>query len=103
MRPHTTYKAFGGVLAAIGLASALLILLRDTPPGGGAPPPLTYAIVPGVLGLVGLYVFNASNAKLKHHAEENALKRKPRVDVKSMVIAFVLLLLFVGLAAFTKP
>ncbi len=94
MQPHTTYKAFGGVLAAFGLASALLILLRDTPPGGGAPAPLTAAIGPGVLGLVGLYVFIASDAVLKRQAKEETPKRKPRVDVKSMVIASVILLLF---------
>ena len=103
MQPHTTYKAFGGVLATFGLASALLILLRDTPPGGGAPAPLTDAIGPGVLGLVGLYVFIASDAKLKHQAKQETPKRRPHVDVKSMMIASALLLLFLALVVFTKP
>ena len=102
MRPHTTYKAFGGVLAVFGLAAALLIILRDTPPGGGAPPPLTAAIGPGVLGLVGLYVFIASDAVLKRQAKEETPSRKPRVDVKSMVIATVLLLLCFAAIVFTR-
>ncbi len=103
MQPHATYKGFGGVLAVFGLASALLILLRATPPGGGPPPLLAAAIGPGVLGLVGLYVFIASDAVLKQQAKEETPKPKPRVDVKSMVIASVLLLLFLAAVVFTKP
>ncbi len=85
-----------------GLAAALLIIFRSTPPGGGAPPPLTAAIGPGVLGLVGLYVFIASDAVLKRQAKEEPPSRKPRVDVKSMVIASVLLLLFFAAVVFTQ-
>ena len=85
-----------------GLAAALLIIFRDTPPGGGAPPPLTAAIGPGVLGLVGLYVFIACDAVLKRRAKEETPGPKPLVDVKAMVIASVLILLFFAAIVFTR-
>ena len=80
LRPWTTYKAFGGVLAVLGLPASILVALGDTPPGGGPAAPLTAAARPGLLGLAGLYVFLAS---------DRAVKRSNRLKLPGFGIAQV--------------
>ena len=65
MNPHATYKAFGGIASVLTLPYAVLTLLKATPPGGGPPAPLSTAVLPALLGSISLYVFIASDRKLK--------------------------------------
>ena len=83
LRPWTTYKAFGGVLAVLGLPASILVALGDTPPGGGPAAPLTAAALPGLLGLAGLYVFLASDRAVKRIEAASPKTVRPHVTAST--------------------
>ncbi len=56
-RTATLYKFLGGLFTVLGLPAAILVVLRDTPPGGGPSAPLYEAILPAVIGVMGLAIF----------------------------------------------
>ncbi len=94
MRPWTVYKAFGGILTVCSLPGAIGILCGpDLSLGRQAPPSPATAILPGLLGVAGLYIFIASDKALKA-AERSAPLRHPLVDWKGMAIAAALMGLY---------
>ena len=103
--PYTTYKAFGGILVALTLPAAILIVLRDTPVGGGPPLPLAAGILPAMLAAVGLYIFIASDRKIREaqdQATKDNIQHGPSIDWKGVLIAAAALLFYlilIGLQA----
>jgi hypothetical protein len=64
-RPYSTYKAFGGFVAAFALAKTILVVLQIGGAGGEPPEPLRNAILPAIIGGVGLVVFILADRKLR--------------------------------------
>ena len=93
LRPFTTYKGFGGVLAAFSLPTVILALLDI--PTLGDPPSLLPALFAGLLGAVGLYVFIASDRKIKL-LEAGTKAKKHGPDWKGISIAGSLFVLYLA-------
>ena len=75
-RTYTIYKIVGGVITVFSLTGVILILMRDMPPGGGPPLPLTAAILPGLLSILGIYIFIVNDGKIKQDKKINDLLGK---------------------------
>jgi hypothetical protein len=104
-RPYNTYKAFGGVLAALMLGFVVIVVTRIPNHAARTPVPLPLisALFPSILGLLGLYIFIASDKKIK--AMKQACNTEPNpakitTDTKGMLIAFgigLLIIIFVAI------
>ena len=96
-QPYVTYKAFGGIIGAFCSAIALVVLFGDVPPGGGPPEPLTAAIFPAILGALGLYIFIASDKKIKEIDKQPMVKKKLKDYIKwaLIIVGFLIVLYFI--------
>jgi hypothetical protein len=99
-RPYTIYKAIGGITVAFFLPSAINVIFR-LPPAHGEPAPDILAAIPlALLGGIGLYIFIASDRKIKPLKAEAESKgwAQPVTDWKA--ILFIFALFFLGLLIF---
>jgi hypothetical protein len=88
MRPYTTYKAFGAVLVVLSLPPLIVDLLHL---GSGDEFDLRGKLILLLITVWGVGVFILSDLKIKQFRVPS---RKKTMDVKAMLIFFILIIIF---------